>query len=45
MTDLAHVSMTIGGLSLLITSENKLAGHIAMINPSPEHMLASVRFT
>ena len=43
MTDLTHVSMTIGGLSLLITSENKLAGHIAMINPSPEHMLASDR--
>jgi hypothetical protein len=43
MADLTPVSMTIGGLSLLIASENKLAGHIAMINPSPDHLLASDR--
>src|SRR5262245_26723410 len=43
MADLTRVSMTIGGLSLLIGSEDKSRGHIAMINPSPEHMLASDR--
>jgi hypothetical protein len=43
MPNLTRVSMTIGGLSLLIGSEDKSVGHIAMINPSRDHMLVSDR--